>query len=293
MNRKNIANVLKKKHDEFVTSIKDPTVKKLIEEQSIITGGAIASMLLNEEVNDYDYYFRTKEATQAIAEYFVKRFNDEHPDDKAKPEVVLEGERIKIKVQGQGVAIDEDGIATDDGEVLSQISSGKKQKKGSYLPVFITQNAITLSDQVQIIIRFYGEPEEIHKDYDFAHCTNYWASGDCQLNGRLVLNPAAIESLLTKELKYQGSSYPVCSIIRTRKFLSRGWSINAGQYVKMCFQVSELDLTNIETLEDQLTGVDASYFYQMIDFCKKMKNSDPNFEITTPYLISIIDRIFG
>ena len=48
--------------------------------------------------------------------------------------------------------------------------------------------------------------------------------------------------LLARQLVYQGSKYPICSMIRTRKFLQRGWHINAGQYLKMAFQVSELDL---------------------------------------------------
>jgi hypothetical protein len=57
-----------------------------------------------------------------------------------------------------------------------------------------------------------------------------------------VLRAEALESILTKELRYVGSRYPLCSVIRTRKFLARGWTINAGQYVKMCFQISQLDL---------------------------------------------------
>ena len=60
----------------------------------------------------------------------------------------------------------------------------------------------------------------------------------------------------------------------------------------MCFQISELDLTNIEVLEDQLTGVDQAYFHQIIEFFQKKKSEDENFEIKLPYLISIVDKIF-
>lgn len=288
MNRKNIAKTLRRKHDEFTASIQDEAVKKVIEESSVITGGAIASLLINEEVNDFDYYFRTKEAAETVAKYFVKLFNDEHPDMLHQPEVVVKGDRVKIKItSGKGVASDDDNTVFEE-DSLCQSKSGKK-KKDSYSPIFITQNAITLSDRIQLVIRFYGEPEDIHKNYDFIHCCNYWCSWD----GKLVLNPLAVESLLTKELKYQGSLYPVCSIVRTRKFLSKGWTINAGQYVKMCFQVSELDLQDLEVLEDQLTGVDASYFFQVIAFCKQKQAEFPEFSITIPYLISVIDKIFG
>nr|MCU0343906.1 T9SS type A sorting domain-containing protein [Ignavibacterium sp.] len=43
-----------------------------------------------------------------------------------------------------------------------------------YRPVFISENAITLSDKVQLVIRFYGTPAEIHDNYDYAHCMCYF-----------------------------------------------------------------------------------------------------------------------
>jgi len=153
----------------------------------------------------------------------------------------------------------------------------------------MSTNAITLSNKVQLVIRFYGNSEDVHKNYDFIHCCNYWTSH----NKKLTLHPLALESILSKQLQYQGSLYPVCSVIRTRKFLRKGWYINAGQLLKMMFQISELDLTNITVLEEQLTGVDAAYFFQVIDYCKKRQEEDKEFKVTTPYLISIIDKIFG
>ena len=119
---------------------------------------------------------------------------------------------------------------------------------------------------------------------DFVHCTNYWTSW----NNELVLNPAALESILSKELRYVGSKYPICSLVRLRKFIARGWRINAGQILKMAMQVSELDLTDIDVLEDQLTGVDTSYFVQLI---KGLRDKDPD-KVDHAYLVEIIDRMF-
>jgi hypothetical protein len=161
-------------------------------------------------------------------------------------------------------------------------------KKEKYRPVFLTDNAITLSNKIQIVIRFYGEPDDIHKNYDFVHCTSYWASDD----GNLVLRPEAMESILAKELRYTGSLYPVCSVIRTRKFVKAGWHINAGQLLKMCLQISELNLLDVDVLEDQLTGVDTAYFIQVIDYLRKRRDEDPSFAYNAPYLISIIDKMF-
>ena len=56
----------------------------------------------------------------------------------------------------------------------------------------------------------------------------------------------------------------------------------------MVMQVSELDLTKIEVLEDQLTGVDCAYFCEVIS---KLKEKNPE-AINTAYLVEIIDRMF-
>ena len=91
---------------------------------------------------------------------------------------------------------------------------------------------------------------------------------------------------------YTGSKYPICSLFRMRKFITRGWKINVGQILKMCMQVSELDLMDIDTLEDQLIGVDSLYFVTLINKFREMKVKDPKFELSVPYLLSIIDQIF-
>ncbi len=163
--------------------------------------------------------------------------------------------------------------------------------KPKYRPIFMSSNAITLSNRVQLILRFYGNPETIHTNYDFVHCTNYWQSWGIGANvsgGDLTLRKEALECLLAKELRYVGSKYPVCSIIRLRKFIGRGWKINAGQMLKMMMQISDLDLHDPKVLEDQLTGVDAAYFIQLM---QKLNEKDPG-KINSAYLIEIIDRMF-
>ena len=211
-------------------------------------------------------------------------------------------DRVKIIVRSDGVAAENQDILNqpfeDAVEVLEaadqidgdSLLEGKETEKPEdrYRPVFLSTNAITLSNKIQLVVRFYGEANEIHKNYDFVHCTNYFDYGKNQLE----LKPDALESLINKELKYQGSKYPLCSIIRTRKFIKRGFHINAGQYLKMCFQLSQLDLTNIDTLEDQLVGVDSAYFMALIDALRNKQESDAAFEVNTSYVTSIIDRIF-
>lgn len=288
MRTKTINAILTKKHKELVDSITDPRVRDLVADNSIITGGCIVSMLLGEEVNDFDLYFTNLETARAVAKYYVDKFNQANG---AAVELKEDGGRIKVWVQSAGVA-KENGVNSyedlaEEGLVPEDFAE-KDATKPKYRPVFLTSNAITLSDRVQLIIRFYGDADEIHTNYDFVHCTSYWVSKE----QRLVLRPAALEAILARELVYNGSKYPVASVIRTRKFIQRGWRINAGQYVKMAMQIGELNLRDPNVLEDQLTGVDFAYFNQIINYLRERQEKDGNFEITAAYLCEIIDRIF-
>jgi len=300
MKAKTIKAVLTKKHKDFIATIEDEEVRKLVDKNSIITGGSIVSMLLGEDVNDFDYYFTDKATVSAVTNYYVKKFNELNPDKNPKPAVVETEDRVRIRVQSAGIASEGQKSeyqyfeTVDPSEGTSFINEAmdvlnkEQEEKQNYRPIFLSDNAITLSGKIQLVIRFYGEPEQIHDNYDFVHAMCYWRSE----NNHLDLPRNSLEAIITKELVYKGSRYPLASIIRTRKFIQRGWSINAGQFLKMCLQINELDLKDVEVLEDQLTGMDAAYFVQVLSQIKKRMNEDDNFKLTSEYLIEVIDRIF-
>lgn len=307
---KTVKSIISKKINEWISTIEDEDLRNKVEKNTIVTGGCIVSMLLGEPVNDFDIYFRDHDTTLAVANYYTDRFTDHKGKTDFKLFVTDEGGRVKIQAKSVGVVSettpvgeyryfegfpDQQGsdyvekVITDPEEAADthddiQIEIAKNPEEKKYRPVFLSSNAITLSNKVQLVLRFYGEPEKIHENYDFVHCTSWWQSWD----QTLTLRPEALESCLSKELKYVGSLYPVCSVVRLRKFISRGWRINAGQILKMCMQISALDLTNLEVLEDQLTGVDTAYFLQVLD---RLKEKDPE-KVNTAYLVEILDRMF-
>ena len=84
----------------------------------------------------------------------------------------------------------------------------------------------------------------------------------------------------------------MCSIIRTRKYIERGYHINASQYVKMCLQLNELDLTDVKVLEDQLTGVDTTYFQIMVEALQEHMESTGEQKIDTTYAMNLINKLF-
>ncbi len=319
MQRKTIRKILRKKIEEWLESITDKEIQKLAKENVIVTGGAIPSMLMGDPIKDFDFYLRTLESTKQLTEFYVdwfKSLND------PKIEIVvnqfnqknIKGEtetRIGIFVKSAGVAGEEDDSeyeyyeSTDnihgDGaeEYIDKMIHGDKNpdQEGvelpKYRPVFMSQNAITLKNKIQLVIRFYGEPDQIHSNYDFQHAM---CSYD-YYNDKLVLPSEALESMMSKTLYYKGSLYPICSMFRCRKFIEREWTISAGEMLKIAWQISELDLNEPVVLKEQLTGVDAAYFYQLIqlieDEKKKLEDKDETLSIDSIYISQLIDKIFN
>lgn len=312
--RKGIRKGLNDKLEDWLKSITDEEVRKAAAKDVIVTGGSIASMLLGEKVNDYDLYFRTKETTVKVAVYYVENFNKNNPV-KVKPGVTpykpyvtteliknIKGEeedRVVIYLKSAGLVSEttkhtygyfegESEEATErfvDSACEALDDEGEDNKaKPRYRPVFMSQNAITLSHSIQLVTRFYGEPNKIHSNYDFVHATCYYDYHTKEL----VLPAEALECLLSRTLIYQGSLYPIASIFRMKKFIERGWRITAGQQLKIMWQISELDMTDFPTLREQLTGVDMAYMWELIESLKDEEKS----KICSTYIGEIIDRIF-
>lgn len=305
--------VLRKKFNCWVESIKDESLQKLVKENTIITGGCIVSMLTGEQINDFDLYFRSYSVAFQVARYYIKIFKAKKEENGGKvlniyladdAKIPIESDtydkRFRIIVKSAGAAsvisdaqpyeyFEQDDESGEKAQAfIDEVTGSKEKEKTEYSPVFLSTNAITLSDKIQIIGRYAGEPDVIHENYDFDHCKSYWTSWD----SNLVLRPESLEAILSKRLVYSGSRYPICSMIRVRKFVQRGWRISAGQILKMAMQISELDLKDINVLEEQLTGVDAAYFGEIISILQKKMEETNTKEIDSTYLMKLIDKIF-
>jgi hypothetical protein len=336
---------------KWINSIEDESVRKQVEQDAFITGGAVASMLQGEMPNDFDIYFKTKATALAVATYytstFVKNKNDKlradleewykNPVGTAPRQTIMhepivveksvqncKGEfedRVLIYIKSAGVASEDqdqyqyfesrptheteefmNSLSVEDAEynefsaapveytenLVSEVEKhpGRQKKelvKKPFRPMFMSENAITLSDHVQLVVRFYGQPADIHVNYDFAHCMCWYDySAD-----HLELPAEALQVILSKTLVYKGSLYPLASIFRLRKFIARGWRITAGQLLKIMLQISKIDLNDIKTLREQLIGVDQAYMHQLL---RALEQKDVT--IDQAYITSLIDKIF-
>lgn len=314
MRTKNIKKAISEKLDKWFESIDDETVRNQVKKNTIVTGGCIPSMLLNEPVNDYDIYFRDIETCTMVAKYYIEKFISNNSTMALRPVVQIfeppeatiesdrcEIERVRIYIKSSGILKDNqysdddleeidipsEGLKnnTNAARALRDSKASKDKNKNLFKPIFLSDNAITLSDKIQLVMRFYGEPETVHKYFDFVHATSYYTSWD----KNLVLNPDGMESMLTRDLFYIGSKYPLCSLFRTKKFVERGWTCSAGQMVKMALQLNDFDLKNMDVLREQLIGVDTAYMSVLID---RLSTIDDNQALDTSYIIKVIDEVF-
>lgn len=354
-----IKKLLSERINAWTSSIKDEHVRELARKNTIVSGGAIASALLGEKINDYDVYFRDFETALAVAKYYVGVFNEGRmavtpSGSSALPAVRVgkvanskgvEETRIQIWIQSAGVAAEEQGevkyfemqseqttnefisslapaeedhctalereLAEVNAEIaaltqpefiasfgdntepsasiptaeeLEKVVAVAKIKK-DFRPIFLSDNAITLSNKFQLVIRFWGEPAQIHDNYDFVHAMCYYDAGKHEL----VCPPEALECLLAKTLIYRGSLYPVASIFRLRKFYERGWRATAGQLLKIIFQISKLNLDDPKVLREQLIGVDQAYMHQLL---RAIESKEPGTRVDATYLAKLIDEVF-
>ena len=325
MKRSTIKLVLRNKIKSIAESIVDEDARKAFTDNVIVSGGAIASMLMGDKVNDYDLYLRNKEAVIKLANYYIDLFNATNKltyiaSHNVQPCLLLEKrfnirneeeDRVVVYMKSSGVASETqttykyfetqgeesedefmaslrsaDDVTQNPVELMTELVEMKKSdKKPAFRPVFFTENAITLSDKCQLVIRFFGEPDQIHSNYDYAHAMCYFD----YKNDRLELHPDALESMLSKNLIYRGSLYPIASIFRLRKFIARGWRITAGQILKIIWQINQVDLSDPGVLREQLIGVDQAY---MTELLRALENKDKEQRIDEAYLSKLIDQIF-
>lgn len=303
MQVKTIQKNIQLKLEEWLKSITDEALAKDVKENLLVSGGSITSMLLNEPVNDYDIYLMDIDICKRLAKYYTQTFQDIVIFDGREKQKLVdtyndENDTIDGKLpidRNNSFAISLRNLKDNQIKLYfnganggMKVNDGIEEDKLNYTPLYFSPNAISLSNNLQIVLRFWGTAEQIHKTFDYIHATNYFTFKE-----GLVRNLEAIESILTKQLKYQGSYYPVTSIIRAKKFIKRGFNIGAGELLKIMFQISQLDLTNPDVLEEQLIGVDVAYFDLIITALRNKMDSDKDFKLSAEYFNALIDKVFN
>lgn len=304
MQIKTIKKSIYQKLEWWLNSITDKELRNDVRDNILLTGGSICNLLQQQDVNDYDIYLIDIDVLYRLCKYYLFGLPIEIMDGRDKDKYMLElDEREKyIMVDNEddfaqrSVAIR--NLKRDQVKLYIKNPSGYNPNKGRskkhqehkrYTISFVSPNAISLHGKIQIVTRFTGSPETIHKTFDFIHATNYFTFKE-----GLVFNQEALLSIMTKQLYYQGSYYPLSSIIRVKKFLNRGWKITAGEQLKMMYQCSKLNLDDPDILEEQLIGVDVAYFSTLVQLLREGTNaSDSPESFSSERLMEAIDSVFN
>lgn len=114
-------------------------------------------------------------------------------------------------------------------------TSGNTETKFSVK--LITENAINLSDKIQLVVKFTGTPEQVTSKFDWQHIKSYFYFD--KLKGyQLVFVDDVYRLIVEKELIYTGSDYPLSSLLRLKKYLKKGWNVSNSTIVHIVLDVA-------------------------------------------------------
>nr|WP_285864310.1 hypothetical protein [Lederbergia lenta] len=120
--------------------------------------------------------------------------------------------------------------------------SSKEIKVGIYKDVklVLTDNGITLG-KYQIVTRWYGNPRDVVNEFDFKHNMFYIYKGELNTYSKW-------EYLDDNVLRYnEKRARDICgTIIRTRKFVERGFKLRNNEMAKMLLKLNEVGFNERE-----------------------------------------------
>lgn len=104
--------------------------------------------------------------------------------------------------------------------------------KPKYKVNLITENAINLSDKIQIITKYYGEPIDVVGSFDFQHIKSWF-----RFNSEIIFCDEFYRLIHEKELVYTGSEYPLSSFFRVKKYIKKGWNVSNATMLHIALDI--------------------------------------------------------
>jgi len=143
-------------------------------------------------------------------------------------------------------------------------------------PISDTENALTFEFKrgehtyiIQLIKGFYGSPQGITDSFDWAHIRSYY-----DVKKKILVVPPETYRLITdKELIYTGSDYPLSSLLRIRKYMKKGWTMDIVEGIKIAIDIQKVNFKLRKELERHINGIDPMYWTEISDSLKPKYNS--------------------
>jgi len=215
--------------NEVVANFNNIELKSLVKEKSFIAGGCIRSLRNNEDINDYDFFFRSKDSANRFAK------------------LIELGLQNKLDASPLAAAVgNNQGFTKKTMRLKSNKSYEYQDATNSTKILAITHNAITFRIRsnkfkdgyavIQFITKYCGEPDKVIGCFDF---TNSMAHFDPKIGE--IFAPWQFEHANKhKILEYNDNAFsPIDSLARIDKFTQKGYHIKWDQLQRLMLQITE------------------------------------------------------
>lgn len=241
--------------NNFLLSLKSPTLESEIRKGAILSGGAMFSLIRRntphvkfeseDNIKDFDFYFHNMDSLTYVVNTLLSSFKPKPDSEKFYNEIAP----LKIAPNGLGVDIEQ---LKNGGYLIGTYGLNAQ------IELIITNNAITLKQKnspwgdVQIIMTVCKpNPDDITKEFDFVHCQSYLRLD----NGEVKVPAECYNSIISKKLIFKGGMNPLSAIVRMHKFQSRNWHLSRPQMYKLIAYASKtIDFTNMEQVKKLMLG---------------------------------------
>jgi hypothetical protein len=222
---------------------------------SFFAGGVITSHCKGEKVKDYDLFFISEETLRSYLHSFLSfhgwwsAFKLEFKVDPKNPKL----KRCAIVPKEANTNTTVESFI----EEFNRVCKSKSQTAKHAAPSYLSHNALSLTNGVQLIFRFVGEPEEVFSTFDYEHCKTYWRPSALGISdGKVEFLGKSLESLAKNELVYTSNSRFVLSAIsRLNKFIKRGWGVAPSSLLAIASSAAKVNWQNKEELREELLGI--------------------------------------
>jgi hypothetical protein len=261
-------NRLKKVLEPIITYIGEKRFYTDIVPNLYLAGGAITSTIANEEPSDFDVFFSTELALQQVLTTLhnntkvLDKLKFSFKDDLTVPGLVLGG------LSSADEAMSDDEAIT---WANNHIKANPTKVAGI---VYISSNAITFKNGLQLTFRFLGRPEAVFNTFDYEHCKVYFRLSPLR-EQEPVFCGDSLRAIATRELLYTGNSrFVLSALARMTKFSNRGWRTHSSLLFKLMQNAMTIDWTSLAVVEQELNGFYGITPAQVAEILSQLKKKE-------------------
>jgi len=139
-------------------------------------------------------------------------------------------------------------------------------------------------------IKITGTPEEVMSKFDYTISMGAYDP----YNDKFILEENFLYNLAERRLVFNDNTeFPISSLWRMKKFLNRGYKIDAKSVITLALSIHKLKIDDYTDLKKQLDGIDTLLLKDITDkLIEDKKEAKYDFEEFIAYLEKAIDKIW-